>query len=587
MADIQSQLAVGELDARLALMEQDYSGIKLTPESYEALEEELSDQVDSAMESYDEAFVKNYQAITNAYQNGEGEEAMTREEYDSAINALKEEYANQKTELSMKALQFELNTIDNGYGDEIEQYTQLVADTLEKYNGDEGEWKDSPFKTWDAVIQEIRDNGIDDASRDAINELLDKMEPAIQSLYDIVENDWYSLDSETQDTVTGAIRNIELLQAMASKDDTQALYRDVANQAVESAGEGAAKTYAEDNYEELTGYSVEGYGNFNDYVEKRASGSNFNVTSNSGVSRNLQYDTGGTSIDSETVNEAYENITNGSYRTPAKQGFSNTYDTSLADVAPGYTKEAAAPEERFKDESESEVTYTWKDYSGTIASKTGKNAITFDTDSVKEATDKAYEELGQYAKDTAEPEIEGMYAWSQEQIDEYFSQGFTANSDLDIVLNPYFKLLGSNPLSLFTGGKLYSNAKGGIYDSPILTTFAEEGPEAAIPLDGTPRAAALWTEAGERLGLLKSVGGDSTAGITTMSTDESRDEKILNSLGGNTINTQNITVSFSPNVTVQGSATKEDVQGALSLTLDQLREMISDIQRENQRVSFG
>ena len=54
------------------------------------------------------------------------------------------------------------------------------------------------------------------------------------------------------------------------------------------------------------------------------------------------------------------------------------------------------------------------------------------------------------------------------------------------------------------GGKsIPANAEGGIYaKGAFLTTFAEEGPEAAIPLNGSPRALALWRQAGEIMGVL-------------------------------------------------------------------------------------
>lgn len=52
------------------------------------------------------------------------------------------------------------------------------------------------------------------------------------------------------------------------------------------------------------------------------------------------------------------------------------------------------------------------------------------------------------------------------------------------------------------GNKIASNASGGIYrKGAFLTTFAEEGPEAAIPLDGSDRAIGLWRMAGEILGV--------------------------------------------------------------------------------------
>lgn len=55
------------------------------------------------------------------------------------------------------------------------------------------------------------------------------------------------------------------------------------------------------------------------------------------------------------------------------------------------------------------------------------------------------------------------------------------------------------------GSAIAHNAAGGIYNKgAFLTTFAEEGPEAAIPLDGSPRAMGLWQRAGEILGMFPS-----------------------------------------------------------------------------------
>ena len=55
-----------------------------------------------------------------------------------------------------------------------------------------------------------------------------------------------------------------------------------------------------------------------------------------------------------------------------------------------------------------------------------------------------------------------------------------------------------------TAGQVAANAKGGIYSKgAFLTTFAEESPEAAIPIDGSKRAKNLWIRTGQMLGLLR------------------------------------------------------------------------------------
>ena len=52
------------------------------------------------------------------------------------------------------------------------------------------------------------------------------------------------------------------------------------------------------------------------------------------------------------------------------------------------------------------------------------------------------------------------------------------------------------------GGAVAANAEGGIYRrGAFLTTFAEESPEAAIPLDNSKRARDLWAQAGQMLGM--------------------------------------------------------------------------------------
>lgn len=54
------------------------------------------------------------------------------------------------------------------------------------------------------------------------------------------------------------------------------------------------------------------------------------------------------------------------------------------------------------------------------------------------------------------------------------------------------------------GPSIAKNAKGGIYNKgAFLTTFAEESPEAAIPIDGSKRAQNLWLRTGMMLGLIQ------------------------------------------------------------------------------------
>ncbi|MBR6636408.1 MAG: phage tail tape measure protein, partial [Phascolarctobacterium sp.] len=99
------------------------------------------------------------------------------------------------------------------------------------------------------------------------------------------------------------------------------------------------------------------------------------------------------------------------------------------------------------------------------------------------------------------------------------------------------------------------NSKGGIYSQgAFLTTFAENSPEAAIPIDGSQRAKNLWAQTGEMLG----IGSGSPVQVT-----------------------------FSPTITIQGNASREDVNRAMDLTLDKLEEMLTKLSHRQRRLSYG
>jgi TP901 family phage tail tape measure protein len=74
------------------------------------------------------------------------------------------------------------------------------------------------------------------------------------------------------------------------------------------------------------------------------------------------------------------------------------------------------------------------------------------------------------------------------------------------------------------------HATGGIFDSPHLAWFAEAGPEAAIPLDGSARALSLWAQAGSALGV-KTGGGRGDIYLTYSPTlyggNASENERVL------------------------------------------------------------
>mgnify|MGYP000083131797 CR=1 FL=1 len=127
------------------------------------------------------------------------------------------------------------------------------------------------------------------------------------------------------------------------------------------------------------------------------------------------------------------------------------------------------------------------------------------------------------------------------------------------ISNAWSNLSGSFTVGMADGGNVQvaQNAQGGIYGKgSFLTTFAEEGPEAAIPLDGSPRAISLWQQAGQALGM-------GTGGSTSV----------------------NAPIS----ITINGNAdqsTVQQIKSAVDDSLAGLKRNLSALQNQNRRVAY-
>lgn len=133
------------------------------------------------------------------------------------------------------------------------------------------------------------------------------------------------------------------------------------------------------------------------------------------------------------------------------------------------------------------------------------------------------------------------------------------NAISNYISNAWSNLSGSFTVGMADGGNVQvaQNAQGGIYGKgSFLTTFAEEGPEAAIPLDGSPRAVSLWQQAGQALGM---------------------------NTGGS------ISVSAPISITVTGNAdqsTVQQIKSSVNDSLASLERKLASLQNQKARVSY-
>lgn len=178
------------------------------------------------------------------------------------------------------------------------------------------------------------------------------------------------------------------------------------------------------------------------------------------------------------------------------------------------------------------------------------------------------ESINAAAEANIRPAVEGMYAWSQEAIDEYYSGGFDATADVRVNLTPLMRYNSLPALSQNIGLPLPNidhNANGNIIWNKELSWVAEKGPESIIPLDGSRRAVSLWERTGQLLGM------------------ESAFDQLDLDAGSS-----NATIEYKPTLNFYGEApSKDDLTEALSISEEEFNTLMDKYFRTHSRVSFG
>ena len=163
---------------------------------------------------------------------------------------------------------------------------------------------------------------------------------------------------------------------------------------------------------------------------------------------------------------------------------------------------------------------------------------------------------------------QGFSAFTEAYLRNWYStHNFKVDANVAMRLTPEMPTWSEKPTLNMPGGsniKVYQNAEGGIWNRPILTTFAEKGPEAAIPLDRSNRAISLWEQAGAYLGMNHRIDGVDlrNAGDTTR-------------------------IEYKPTLQFYGDApSKKDLTEALSISQSEFNKLADNYNKLRRRVAF-
>ena len=174
------------------------------------------------------------------------------------------------------------------------------------------------------------------------------------------------------------------------------------------------------------------------------------------------------------------------------------------------------------------------------------------------------------------PAVSELYSETQNALKESFAAPIDVVAEVEIEFKPTTLTTPKDlaDMTFGSGGQVYDpfglfeginhRATGGLATSPELTWFAENGPEMAIPIDGSRNAISLWEKTGRLLGMSSAFDG-------------------LDLRGGS-----GHAIEYSPTLQFYGEApSKSDLEDALRVSQDEFESLMDRYFKTHGRVSFG
>ena len=529
MAEVQKSLATGEFEAELSVLGMKYSadGSGLTSESFMNLQTELNNQVAETSKLYEEAYKKNYAALSAA---------LNGPELKDAIELLKSEYLNSISELNMKSATFQIETIMDAYSKELDENIATIQETIgthiEEMMTEDG-WKQYTLpESWanglySTVLGAFSATDISDGDKLALKELYDTLQPQLEQLKEVVaeyEALGESVPDDIAEDIEKSINNIYAIGAVSG--DVSAMYSLIGEElstseeyaTVIALAQEAGSCIPQEVIDAMT--SEENMQDIRDNVDYILQSVKTGLEEGVQITIPVSYDLAVSGIKARKSGISSSDININSFGSLSEL---NKYINSRATGGL-----ATEPE------------LTW------FAEKSPEMAIPIDgSRNAISLWEKTGELLG--VKSVAESkEKYPATAYSSE-----------VNKNLYQYKSLAFNSVRSIPIN--------QRAEGGLATKPELTWFAEKSPEMAIPIDGSRNAISLWEKTGRLLGMDSVLDG-------------------LDLEGGNS----STTIEYSPTLQFYGEApSKDDIESALRVSQDEFDSLMERYLKTHGRVSFG
>lgn len=529
IADITNQISQAETEASFQSLKIKYSGASLDADSFASLVSEIQANVEEAASQYDEALQVSLTNLNLQLQNG----AISQEQFDEQLQALTEGYQAKITDLSVRVESFELQSIADSFGSELDGILPDLEGTVAERLGtamhnamangiDATQWS-MEGEGLQSAIEALDLDGLEATTQSAVAEMMGQVARSLpDQMTSALEGNSVDMSESVNNMVKSGIENADFTDAGSVM--TQKLGESLGSTDMSESATGLQEGLQSSLMASVENVDLTDAGVLMNQKLGEAMSSVDMAESNAGLQEGLQSsltaslenidltEVGG--MMNQKLGEALASVDMSESGAGLQEGIQNSLTAALegidlsesaqminTSIVTALSSTEGIDMSGFTAALQSSITSSIDglDYSGvTTAVGTGiSNAIT--------AT------MG-----TIQGSITSLYSSVGAAINSAFAAGFTTTTTVTITVN--YKLANPSATISFSGGgsgtatvsgSISSNANGGFAYGPELTWWGEDGPEVIIPLGSKrrQRGLELWAQAGEMLGVGKHADG--------------------------------------------------------------------------------
>lgn len=529
IADITNQISQAETEASFQSLKIKYSGAALDADSFASLVSEIQANVQDAASQYDEALQVSLTNLNLQLQNG----AISQEQFDEQLQALTEGYQAKLTDLSVRVESFELQSIADSFGSELDGILpELEGSVAERLgtamhnamaNGiDATQWS-MEGEGLKSAIEALDLGDLEASTQSAVAEMMGQVARSLpEQMTSALQDSGVDMSESVNNILKSGIENADLSDTGTAI--TQKLGESISAVDMSESSAGLQEGLQSSLMASVENIDLMEAGSLMNQKLGEAMSSVDMSESDAGLQEGLQNsltaslenidltEVGG--MMNQKLGEAMASVDMSESGTGLQEGIQNSLIAAFegidlsesaqminTSIVTALSSTDGIDMSGFTASMQSSIISSIEglDYSGvTTAVGSGiSNAITATMGTIQGAIDTLYSNVGS-------------------AINTAFSAGFSTTTTVTITAN--YKLANPSATISFSGGgtgtatvsgSISSHANGGFSYGPELTWWGEDGPEVIIPLGSKrrQRGLELWAQAGEMLGVGKHADG--------------------------------------------------------------------------------